>query len=382
MSLVNDAAAARPNGSLLHAEVARDEESYRTAWLSAMRRFWHVVARSADVPTGTPTAVRLLGEDLALWRDAAGELALVDARCPHRGVSLALGDVTPSGCLRCPYHSWTFDRSGTCTDIPQLGSGRTLPGSTIASYAVREQHGFVWACVSDDPARDPVAFDHLDAGTHWFWYGEPFEWEAQNLRQMENFCDVAHFAVLHVDTFGDPAAVPLEPTAATRDEWQLRFRFDTPVKDPSVPADVDRPSFPGVFDYCIELPCSVQLGGASGPGSVMFIHSTPVDLYRTRVFWGTAFPVGTEIDTVEYAEIESRIWGPDRAMVESQRPRGLPVDVTPELHLPQDRCSVAFRRALAGLGVPAPPRNTPPSTPLRNPPPSIPPPNSAGSPHA
>ena len=332
------------------------EDEYRAAWLATMRRYWHIVARSTEVEPGGLLAVRLLGQDLVLWRDAGGALSLVDQRCPHRGVSLALGAVTDAGCLRCPYHAWTWDRSGTCTDVPQLGPGRTLPGADLTAYSVVEHHGFVWACLADEPARSPVAFPHLDEGTHWFWYGETFEWAAQNLRQMENFCDVAHFSVLHVDTFGDPAAVPLEPTGATRDEWQLRFRFDTPVKDPSVAVTEDRPSFPGVFDYCIELPCSVQLAGASGPGSIMFIHSTPVDLYHTRLFWGCAFPVGTELDGDAYAAIEWRIWNPDRAMVESQRPRGLPVDVTPELHLPQDRCSVAYRRALAALGVPAPPR--------------------------
>lgn len=338
---------------------AADEAAYESAWLAAMSRFWHVVALSTEVGAGEVRSVRLLQRDLALWRDGEGTLGLVDARCPHRGVSLALGDVTASGCLRCPYHSWTFDRGGACTDIPQLAGGRTLPGATTPAFHVREEHGFVWACLVDDPLRDPVAFPHLDAGTHWFWYGEPFDWEAQNLRQMENFCDVAHFSVLHVDTFGDPQAVPLEPTGAVRDGFQLRFRFDTPVKDPGVPATEDRPSFPGVFDYCIELPCSVQLAGASGPGSVMFIHSTPLDLYRTRVHWGTAFPIGTEIDGDAYADIEWRIWNPDRAMVQSQRPRGLPVDVSPELHLPQDRASVAFRRALADLGVPAPPTSVP-----------------------
>jgi vanillate O-demethylase monooxygenase subunit len=88
----------------------------------------------------------------------------------------------------------------------------------------------------------------------------------------------------------------------------------------------------------------------------MFIHSTPLDVYRTRVFWGTAFAAGVEIDTDAYAAIEDRIWNPDRAVVESQRPRGLPVDVTPELHLPHDRASVAYRRALADLGIPAPGR--------------------------
>ena len=55
--------------------------------------------------------VRLLGEDLALFRTTTGELGLVDARCPHRGASLAYG-FADDAALRCPYHGWAFDPAG------------------------------------------------------------------------------------------------------------------------------------------------------------------------------------------------------------------------------------------------------------------------------
>ena len=330
------------------------EAAYRAAWRAAMRPYWHVIARSNDVAIGTAQAVRLLGEDLALWRAPNGVLGLVDQRCPHRGVSLALGSVSGDGCLVCPYHAWRFDRTGACAEIPQLGGTRILTGAVTPAYTVRERHGLVWACLAARPVRDIPELPELDAGTHWFWMGEPLDWRAQNLRQIENFCDVAHFSVLHVDTFGNPAAVTWEPTPATRDGWSLRYRFDYESMDPSQPTTAERTPFPGAFDYCIDLPCTVRLGGASGPGSVMFIHSSPVDVYETRLFWGTAFPEGVTIDDAAYTDIEDRIFGPDVVMVESQRPQGLPVDVVSELHLPHDRCSVAYRRALAELGVPAP----------------------------
>ncbi|MCU1395957.1 MAG: Rieske (2Fe-2S) iron-sulfur domain protein [Ilumatobacteraceae bacterium] len=330
-----------------------DQATYEVAWIASMTPYWHVVARSADVGSGDVVGVTLLGRRLALWRTPDGALGLIDEQCPHRGVALSLGAVTDDGCLRCPYHAWTFDTSGACTEIPQL-PGRILPGSSVGGYAVEEAYGFVWACLADEPARPRVAFPALDDDTHWFWMGEPIDWKAQNLRQIENFSDVSHFSVLHVDTFGNPTGTSLEPTAAVRDDWQLGFQFPYPAMDPTTPPAPDKVGFPMVFDYLIELPCSVLLGGASGPGSVMFVHSTPVDVYEARVYWGTAFPHGVEIDEAEYADIEDRIWRPDMAIVESQRPRGLPVDVVSERHLPQDRCSVSYRRALADIGIPAP----------------------------
>jgi len=337
-------------------DAPQTEEEYRAAWLATMARHWHVIARSTDVAPGAVIPIRLLATDLTLWRTSDGGLGLVDQRCPHRGVSLSLGSVADDGCIVCPYHAWRFDRAGACADIPQLGGTRILAGASTPAFAVREQHGLVWACLADRPARPtPPPFPELEAGTHWFWMGEAFDWRAQNLRQIENFCDVSHFSVLHADTFGNPAEVASEPSSPTRDGWQLRYRFEYEGMDPTVPATTERTPFPITFDYLIELPCTVLLGGASGPGSMMFVHPCPVDVYETRLFWGTAFPHGVTIDDAQYTDVEERIFHPDLAIVESQRPRGLPVDVLPELHLPHDRCSVAYRRALAELGVPAPP---------------------------
>lgn len=85
----------------------------------------------------------------------------------------------------------------------------------------------------------------------------------------------------------------------------------------------------------------------------MFIHSTPLDVDRTMVFWGCAFPLDVAIDDAQYAAIEEAVWAPDRAMVQSQDPIGLPLAARDELHLPMDRFALAYRRALADLGVPS-----------------------------
>jgi len=63
-----------------------------------------------------------------------------------------------------------------------------------------------------------------------------------------------------------------------------------------------------------------------------------------------AFPNGVEIDAAAYEELESRIWGPDRAIVEGQRPQRLPLDPADELHMPFDRLAVAYRRRLREIG--------------------------------
>jgi vanillate O-demethylase monooxygenase subunit len=167
-------------------------------------------------------------------------------------------------------------------------------------------------------------------------------WEANSFRQIENFCDVAHFSVLHTDTFGDPAALEIASYHVQRAAagWQLQFL-------------VDYPAFAGApvpFDYRIDLPFTVSLAGAAGGGTAMFIHSTPLGPARTRIFWVTAFPIDAPPDVDAFLEIEARIWAPDRRTVERQRPPLLPLHPEGELHLPFDRFAVAYRRALVDLG--------------------------------
>jgi 5,5'-dehydrodivanillate O-demethylase oxygenase subunit len=117
-----------------------------------LRRYWIPVAASVELAAATARPVRLLGEDLALFRTAEGEIGLVEARCPHRGASLAYG-VVEDGTLRCAYHGWRFARTGACVEIPSLGSRRTrTDGAGVAGYRAEELGGLVFAYLGPEPA--------------------------------------------------------------------------------------------------------------------------------------------------------------------------------------------------------------------------------------
>jgi len=321
------------------------------------RRFWHPVARSIDVAPGAVVLATLLDRDLAVWRDGGGAVHVVDNQCSHRGTSLAQGSVTAGDCLRCPYHGWHFDTDGRCAVIPQLAPDIPIPRQAgIASFRVSEHAGLIWTCLvgPDEELRPRATFDATDAGTHWVHVGDIYDWDVQAFRQVENFCDVAHFSVLHADTFGNPDLLVVKPFSVDSSDggWRLAFDFPYTALDPTV-SSPDRPAFDMVFEYRVELPFAVALGGASGPGSVLCIAPSPISATRTRLFWLCAFPLGTDVDPEAYEELEARIWNPDRAIVEGQRPARLPLDLRHELHLPFDRFAVAYRRRLAQIGFSA-----------------------------
>src|SRR5437867_1144718 len=77
-----------------------------------LRRYWHPVAAVAELTEQKPiNAVKLLGEELVIYRDKSGRFGMVGEHCPHRSASLAYGRVDEQG-IRCPYHGWKFDATG------------------------------------------------------------------------------------------------------------------------------------------------------------------------------------------------------------------------------------------------------------------------------
>ena len=82
----------------------------------ALRRYWYVVAEAGDIES-RPQAVRLLGDDIVIWRGPGAMLIAAPDRCPHREAPLSEGHVV-DGCLECCYHGWTFGAEGRCVRVP------------------------------------------------------------------------------------------------------------------------------------------------------------------------------------------------------------------------------------------------------------------------
>src|SRR6266508_4583112 len=78
-----------------------------------LRRFWQPVAATAQVPAGWAIPIRILGEDLTLYRGESGAPHIVAARCAHRLSLLHTGWVQDD-CIRCMYHGWMYDGTGQC----------------------------------------------------------------------------------------------------------------------------------------------------------------------------------------------------------------------------------------------------------------------------
>src|SRR5438874_9119546 len=91
-----------------------------------LRRYWQPAGLSDELPLGgTPIPVRLLSEDLVLFRDEDGNPGLLGLHCAHRGADLSYGRIENGG-LRCLYHGWLYDRAGRCLEQPGEPAGSTF----------------------------------------------------------------------------------------------------------------------------------------------------------------------------------------------------------------------------------------------------------------
>ncbi len=125
-----------------------------------MRFFWHAITPDVNL-RDEPMRVRLLGEDLVLYRETGGKLGLVPERCPHRGASLACGMVEKDG-LVCAYHGWKFDLTGQCVDTPaEPADSKLKERIKIASYPVQELGGLIWAYLGELPAPLLPRYEYL-----------------------------------------------------------------------------------------------------------------------------------------------------------------------------------------------------------------------------
>src|SRR5687768_17066852 len=91
-----------------------------------VRRYWWPAALSEELPAGgAPIPVRLLGEELVLFRDETRKPGLMGIHCSHRGADLSYGRIEDGG-LRCLYHGWLFDTTGRCLEQPGEPAGSTF----------------------------------------------------------------------------------------------------------------------------------------------------------------------------------------------------------------------------------------------------------------
>ncbi|MFJ1253923.1 Rieske 2Fe-2S domain-containing protein [Cupriavidus sp. CuC1] len=162
-----------------------------------LRQYWQPVALVDEFAGERPVrAVRLMGQNFVVFRDEQGRYAMLDRDCPHRGADLSFGRLEDGG-LRCPFHGWLFDASGTCLQTPAEPAGSKLcQRIKQKAYPVVERSGMLFAFIGEG---EPPAFPAFDCFVAPGQYTFAFKGllECNWLQALEVGIDPAHASFLH-----------------------------------------------------------------------------------------------------------------------------------------------------------------------------------------
>lgn len=162
-----------------------------------LRRYWQPVALAEELPAGAaPLAVRILSEDLTLFRDEHGEIGLLGIHCPHRAADLSYGRIEDGG-LRCLYHGWLFDVRGNCIQQPGEPEGSNFKEKVKQlAYPCREAGALIFAYMG--PGEPPLLPDYeFMSAPEESLYASKVYAAANYLQGNEGNIDPSHLSYLH-----------------------------------------------------------------------------------------------------------------------------------------------------------------------------------------
>jgi phenylpropionate dioxygenase-like ring-hydroxylating dioxygenase large terminal subunit len=319
----------------------------------SFRHYWLPVAYSDEV-TDDPVAVRLCDVDIVLAR-LGGELRAFADLCPHRGAKISLGWIEDEQ-VRCGYHGWGFDGSGACTLIPNGVDSKIPLRARLRGFRCRESAGLVWVCLEDEPHFEIPRFDEYRDPDYRVVKVPAIDWNASAVRRIENFVDLAHIPWVHDGLLGDSNHPGVPDHALEREVDNIHmwgsFSEVASIKTDSSALEESDPTLTSSHSWRIFMPLTVwwEQGLPEDKRFGLLIAASPISRTVTRTFMLNFRNFALGESDAPFCQFQIEIAEQDRAIVESQRPEEIPVDLTAELHLrTADKMSIEYRRWLSEL---------------------------------
>lgn len=266
-----------------------------------LRNAWYVAAEAAEV-TRALKRVRVLGEDIVIYRRENGDPAALEDACPHRKLPLSMGRLQGDQ-VECGYHGLTFDCTGACTRVP--GQARIPPSLSVKAYPVLDRFGLVWIWMGD-PARasedELFPVEHYGEAGWTVSRGPPIDIACNYLLITDNLLDPSHVAWVHQGSFAAKGTedTPLQVEARDNGVVVSRWMMDqevAPLYQPLVPFagrcdrlqhyEVRFPSHAIIIAFF--TPAGKGGRGKPVPPDAFFMYSynfmTPVDEANTRYYY-------------------------------------------------------------------------------------------------
>ncbi len=281
-----------------------------------LRRFWHPIAYLGEISAGLPLKLRLLGEDLVLFRDHSGVLGLIEARCGHRGASLEFGVISDHG-IRCAYHGWLYGADGTILEMP---TGRPLECTARlyqGAYPTEVFHDLVFAYLGPPEERPPFPMYDIYTAPHITVVPAPARTSVLPcnwLQCMDNSSDPAHTAFLHAIVSGPQPGFSEQMGVLPTMDFQetpagVRYIATRVVGDNIWVRVVD-----SILPSMCFVPPDNQTGGKAGISQRAFtcLWFTPIDDHTTKrlylLFNDDRLPLKAEQISRAFGQLDDRTY--------------------------------------------------------------------------
>ncbi|MGN0937783.1 MULTISPECIES: Rieske 2Fe-2S domain-containing protein [unclassified Acinetobacter] len=317
-----------------------------------LAEYWYPIALAREIseqPYGTmlldmPLVIYKMGDELIIAKDA----------CPHRGVPLSLGKNDGLGVV-CRYHGLRFGEHGHCNRIPAHPEHKISPRFNLRTYAAVERYGLIWCSLTaaKDTAPNIPAMPYWDEAEFQQLVCPTVDFQCFAGRQLEGFIDVAHFAWVHPDTFGDPENVEVPDyktfeteTGFNADYWSSVGRYPIGLEQRG------QDGFQWLRHFEIHLPftATLTIHFPNDSKQVIMNVASPMTARSTRLFAPICRNYDKDLPVEDAYDFNLKIFEEDRLVSESQKPEYLPLDLSIEAHFPADRSSSMYRKLLRKKG--------------------------------
>ncbi|NYT84728.1 aromatic ring-hydroxylating dioxygenase subunit alpha [Pollutimonas harenae] len=330
-----------------------------------LKNAWYVAATDHELGRHLH-AIKVLGEDIVLYRAQDGGVVALEDACPHRKLPLSMGRLKGDE-VECGYHGLVFDCSGACTHAP--GMGRPPKAAVVRSYPVAERYGLVWIWMGDPARANPA--DIIDV-EHWgdpAWgvnQGDAMLVHCNYLYLTDNLLDPSHVSWVHQTSFGNASIIGESLKTQVNDNGVLVSRWMRNVE--VAPFYAKFVKFDGRCDrkqhYEVRVPAHAVIKAIFTPAGtasdsepfhpdVFLMDSynflTPVDENTTRYFWFQLRNFSPDDDTVssQFAEDVRGAFEEDRVVLEAVH-AGMARNPS-KMNLPQDAGPLRFRQKMQAL---------------------------------
>ena len=328
-----------------------------------LRNSWYVAALSAEIKAELGT-LRILGEDIVLYRTGSGEPVALEDSCPHRRLPLSRGRLL-NGNVECGYHGLQFDRSGQCVAAPT--QDRIPPSAKVRSYPVVDRWGLAWIWMGDAELSDDSLIVEIENHDNPDWgltTGDALTCACNYQYLTDNLLDPSHVAWVHSTSFAAPGTEDTPVKITETDNGLVVHRWIYDREPPSFYARLVK--FKGNCDrlqhYEAQFPStainkSIYVpAGNGGPDvaiddrtyvMVSYHFMTPIDADNTRYHWllhRNTDPDNEEVTAMIASSVKSAFLE-DRDVLEAVH-TGMANATTRSINLGLDAAALHFRREL------------------------------------